>query len=123
MDAVLVPVGGGGLISGIAGYLKAIDERIEIIGCQPERSAVMCESVRARKIVRAPTRATLSDGTAGGIEPGSITFELCRRLVDEFVLVSEDEIRDAISEPISQIVEALTNIGIDSLSRVLGIGR
>jgi len=95
-DAVLVPVGGGGLISGIAGYLKSMDEHVEIIGCQPENSAVMYESIKAGRIIAMDSKPTLSDGTAGGIEPGSITFELCQELVDDMVLVSEREIVEAL---------------------------
>jgi len=97
LDTVLVPVGGGGLISGIAGYLKGVNPGIRVIGCQPAHSPVMAESVRAGRILDMPSRPTLSDGTAGGIEPGSVTFPLCRRLVDEFVLVSEKEIAQALS--------------------------
>jgi threonine dehydratase len=93
---VFVPVGGGGLISGIAGYLKSLDCHIEVIGCQPENSAVMFESIKAGKIVEMESLPTLSDGTAGGIEKDSITFDICRDLVDDFILVSEDEIKDAV---------------------------
>jgi threonine dehydratase len=96
VDAVFVAVGGGGLIAGIAGYLKALRPDITIVGCQPERSAVMAESVRAGRIVEIESGPTLSDATAGGIEAGAITFDLCRRLVDEYVLVSEEEIAAAI---------------------------
>jgi threonine dehydratase len=96
IDAVFVAVGGGGLISGIAAYLKSIAPEVTIIGCQPERSAVMAESVRAGRIVELESLPTLSDGTAGGVEQGTITFAPCRRLVDEYVLVSEEAIADAI---------------------------
>jgi threonine dehydratase len=99
MDAihtVLVPVGGGGLISGIAGYLKTIDKNIHITGCQPENSAVMYASIQAGKIVEMASKPTIADGTAGGIEPGSITFEICQETVDDYILVSENEIRAAI---------------------------
>ncbi len=96
IDAVFVPVGGGGLISGVAGYLKSLDKSIEIIGCQPQNSAVMFESVKAGRIVEMASKPTLADGTAGGIETGSLTFEYCKRYVDDFVLVSEDEIKDAM---------------------------
>ena len=96
IDTVLVPVGGGGLISGIAGYLKSIDKHIEIIGCQPENSAVMFESIKAGKIISMDSKPTISDGTAGGIEPGAITFDLCQRLIDDMVLVSENEIKEAL---------------------------
>jgi threonine dehydratase len=96
VDAVFVAVGGGGLISGIAGYLKDRHSAITVIGCSPERAPPMVESVKAGRIVELPTQPTLSDGTAGGIEPGAITFDLCRKLVDSFVLVSEDEIAAAM---------------------------
>ncbi|HHI00109.1 MAG: threonine/serine dehydratase [Thermococcus sp.] len=96
IDAVLVPVGGGGLISGIAGYLKEKAENVEIIGVQPENSAVMYHSIKAGRIIEMESKPTLADGTAGGIEENSITFELCKRYVDDFVLVSEKEIAGAI---------------------------
>ncbi len=96
MDAVLVPVGGGGLISGIAGYLKSVNPDIEIIGCQPQNSAVMYESIKAGRILEMESKPTISDGTAGGIEPGSITFDICNQYVDNYLLVTEDEIKAAI---------------------------
>jgi threonine dehydratase len=96
IDAVFVTVGGGGLISGIAGYLKAVQPEIKIIGCLPENSPVMAASIKAGHIVEMESRPTLSDGSAGGIEPGAITFELCRKLVDDYVLVSEEEIKAAM---------------------------
>jgi threonine dehydratase len=95
-EAVLIPVGGGGLAGGLASYLKAVDPTIEIIGCEPEASAVMAESVQAGEIVDIPSLPTLSDATAGGIEAGAITFELCRRHVDRWERVGEDEIAAAI---------------------------
>ena len=93
---VLVPVGGGGLISGIAAYLASAAPGVEVVGCQPEASAVMYHSVQAGEIVAEESRPTLADATAGGIERGSITFDLCRRHVNRFVLLSEDEIAGAI---------------------------
>jgi threonine dehydratase len=96
VDAVLVPVGGGGLISGIAAYLNAVDPSIEIIGCQPVNSCVMYESIKAGEILDIESLPTISDGTAGGIEPGSVTFDLCRRHVDSFILLEEAEIAAAM---------------------------
>lgn len=96
IDVVLAPVGGGGLISGIAGYLKEKTKNIEVIGVQPENSAVMYHSIKEGKIVEMESKPTLADGTAGGIEKDSVTFELCRRYVDDFVLVNENEIAKAI---------------------------
>ena len=62
LDVVLVPVGGGGLISGIAGYLKSINKDIEVIGCQPINSAIMFESIKQGKIVTIDSSDTISDG-------------------------------------------------------------
>ena len=96
LDSVLVPVCGGGLISGIAGFLKAADKRMEIIGCQPQNSAVMHASIQAGEILELESKPTLADGTAGGIEPDTVTFDICRKCVDDFILVSESEIKNAI---------------------------
>ncbi|MHA2226516.1 MAG: threonine/serine dehydratase [Candidatus Hodarchaeales archaeon] len=96
IDTVLVSVGGGGLISGIAGYLTKIKSDIEIIGCIPENSPVMHESIKAGKIVDMIIKPTLSDGTAGGIEANSITFQLCQQYVDRFIVIQEKEIANAI---------------------------
>jgi threonine dehydratase len=96
MDNILVPVGGGGLISGIAGYMKTMDKKVHIIGCQPENSPVMYASIKAGKIIEMASKPTIADGTAGGIEPGSLTFDICREAVDDFILVSESDIKTAI---------------------------
>ena len=96
IDAVLVPVGGGGLMSGIAGYLKVVDETVDVIACQPENSAVMYASTKAGQIIEMESKPTIADGTAGGIEPGSVTFDICRQTVDDFILVNEKDIRAAI---------------------------
>ncbi|MFB0564985.1 MAG: threonine/serine dehydratase [Candidatus Aminicenantaceae bacterium] len=96
IDTILVPIGGGSLIAGIAGYLKSIDRDVEIIGCQPENSPVMYESIKAGKIIEVEWKPSISDGTVGGIEEGAITFDICRDYVDDYILVTEDEIKEAI---------------------------
>ena len=96
VESVLVPVGGGGLAAGIAAVLKTVRPGIEVVGCQPAASPVMAESVRTGRIVKLASAPTLSDATAGGLEAGAITFDLCRRLVDRFVLLDEREILAAI---------------------------
>jgi len=96
IDAVFVALGGGGLISGIAGYLKSVQPGVRVIGCSPENSPVMIRSVKAGRILDLPSLPTLSDGTAGGLEPGAITFDLCRELVDDYVTVSEVEIAGSL---------------------------
>ena len=72
VDAVFVSVGGGGLIGGIASYIKAIRPEVRVVGCQPERSKVMYESIKAGRIVQESSGETLSDGTAGGLEEDSV---------------------------------------------------
>lgn len=94
VNNILVPVGGGGLISGIAGYAR--EENIEIIGCQPVNSAVMCHSVQAGKILAMDSLPTISDGTAGGVEADAITFPICQKYVDGFHLLEEAEILEAL---------------------------
>lgn len=96
IDVALVAVGGGGLISGIGARLKRRSRAPRLIAAQPRNSAVMERSQRAGRILDLVSRDTLSDGTAGGIEPGAVTFELCRHLVDEYVLVGEGAIRAAM---------------------------
>src|SRR5579883_1728497 len=118
VDAVLVPVGGGGLIAGIAGYLKSVSPNIKMIGCLPENSPVMAESVKAGRIVEREIKPTLSDGTAGGIAKNAITFEVCRELVDEFILVSEDEIKNGILTRLKtqhMLVEGAAGVAVASL--------
>lgn len=92
LDAVFIAVGGGGLISGVAGYLKSVMPDVKIIGVSPENSQVLIKSVAANEILDLPSLATLSDGTAGGVEPGAITLGLVQNLVDELITVTEDEI-------------------------------
>src|SRR3972149_1492743 len=68
-DAVFVPVGGGGLISGIAGYFKARSPSVRIVGCQPQASRVMYESLAAGRILDLPSERTLPGGPRGGGGP------------------------------------------------------
>jgi threonine dehydratase len=96
LDAVFVAVGGGGLISGIGAYLKAVSPATKIVGCWPENSPVMLECMRAGRVVDVPERPTLSESTAGGLEPGSVTVDICRRVIDRTVVVPESSILGAM---------------------------
>lgn len=96
LDAVFVAVGGGGLVGGMASWLSARAPSTVVFGCSPAINAAMAAAVAAGKIYDAPCGPTLSDGTAGGIEPGSFTFPLCRDLVDTWIEVSEAEIAMAV---------------------------
>ena len=96
LDAAFIAVGGGGLISGVGAFLKSVNPDISIVACQPQASPVMTRSVQAGRILELPGEPTLSDGTAGGIEAGALTFDLCRKIADDYVLVSEQEIAEAM---------------------------
>jgi threonine dehydratase len=94
-DAVFVAVGGGGLISGIGSHLKLHSPATEVVGCWPEKSDVMLRCMQAGEIREFTHSDTWSTSTAGGIEPGAITLEICRRVIDRTVTVTEGEILDA----------------------------
>src|SRR5215813_8586967 len=96
IDAVFVAVGGGGLIAGIAAYLKSVSPHTRVIGCWPENSRPLYECLRAGRIIEVPEEPTVSESTTGGLEEGSITFPLCQQLIDDYSLVSETEIREAM---------------------------
>jgi threonine dehydratase len=96
IDAVFVAVGGGGLIGGIGSYLKAVSPGTEIVGCWPENSPVLHECMSAGRIVEVAEQPTLSESTAGGLEPESVTLDICRHAIDRSALVSEAEILDAM---------------------------
>ena len=96
IDAIFVAVGGGGLIGGIGAYQKMVSPRTEIVACWPQNSRVLYESLKAGRIIDFPEQPTLSESTAGGLEPGSITLDICRQVIDRSVLVTEDEIAAAM---------------------------
>lgn len=101
MDAVVVPVGGGGLIAGIAACVKSINPKCKVYGVQAEDAASMVNSFRAHKLTSLEKVYTVADGIAVKT-PGNITFELCEKYVDEMFTVSEDEIAAAILRLIEQ---------------------
>jgi threonine dehydratase len=96
LDAIFVAVGGGGLIGGIGAYLKYASPRTEIVGCWPENSRVLYESIKAGHILDVPEQPTLSESTAGGLEPGSVTLPIGAAVIDRSALVKEDEILHAM---------------------------
>jgi len=96
IDIVVVPVGGGGLISGVSIAAKGLKPNVEILGVQSEASAVMYESLKAGRIVEVPKAKTIAEGLSGGIEKDSLTFTIARKCVDKMLLVKEDTIRRAV---------------------------
>jgi threonine dehydratase len=97
IDAIFVPVGGGGLIAGIAAYAKSLYPRIKIIGVEPEDSAGMYESLRAGRRVTLERVGGFADGVAVRLV-GEETFRLARKYVDEIILVTTDQICAAIQD-------------------------
>jgi threonine dehydratase len=97
IDAIFVPVGGGGLISGIAAYVKTINPKIRIVGVEPVDAAAMARSLKAGKRVKLDHVGLFADGVAVK-EVGRETFRLCKALVDEMVLADTDEMCAAIKD-------------------------
>ena len=95
MDAVIVPIGGGGLISGIAYTIKMLRPEIKVYGVQAQGAPSMVRSVEHRQIEALDAVSTIADGIAVK-KPGDLTYEICSRYVDEIVTVSDDEISAAI---------------------------
>jgi threonine dehydratase len=96
LGAVIVPVGGGGLISGIAVAIKTLSPRTEVIGVQSEASPSMYESFLAGRQIDTTVEDSIADGLSGNFEQGSITLELIRKFVDRMVLVKEASLHKAI---------------------------
>ena len=102
VEAVIVPIGGGGLIAGIAFTLKQLKPEVKVYGVQAEGAPSMRVSVSKGERERLQSVSTIADGIAVK-EPGELTFELCSKYVDEIVTVSEDEIAAAILTLIEQL--------------------
>ncbi len=101
VEAIIVPVGGGGLISGIAFTIKSLKPEVKVYGVQAQGAPSMVQSLHEGKREHLPNVATIADGIAVK-EPGELTFDLCSRYVDEIVTVTEDEIAAAILALIEQ---------------------
>jgi threonine dehydratase len=95
-DVVVVPIGGGGLASGIGLVVKAAAPRASVVGVEADASTPFTLSLEAGRIVTVTPRPSLADGLVGNLEPGSITLPLVQQVVDQVVTVSEDEIARAM---------------------------
>jgi threonine dehydratase len=98
VDIVVVPVGGGGLLSGIAIATKNVAPAVAVIGVEVEASCPFTRSLAAGRIVEIDVKPTLADGLAGNLDPDTITFEIVRELVDRVVTVGEPQVAGAISD-------------------------
>lgn len=115
VDAVVVAVGGGGLISGIGAAIKSVQPGVRVIGASPKNDAALAASVRAGQVLQVDALPTISDGTAGGVEEGSITLPLCTELVDEWLLIPEPEIHSALRFMIDtehQLIEGAAAVAV-----------
>jgi threonine dehydratase len=118
VEVIVVPVGGGGLIAGIGLWAKAVNPRLGLVGVQPSASPPMYAYFETGSTDPMPIAPTLADGVAGNIERTSVTWKMCRALVDEMVLVEEPEIADAMRwalEVPHLLVEASAVLGIAAL--------
>jgi threonine dehydratase len=98
VDAFLVPVGGGGLVSGIAAAAKALSGRVEIVGVEAEASPAFHTSLAAGRITEVEVRPTIADGLAGNMDPETITFSYVQRYVDRVMLAPEGAIEGAVRD-------------------------
>ncbi|HIH88678.1 TPA: threonine/serine dehydratase [Candidatus Bathyarchaeota archaeon] len=117
LDAVLVPVSGGGLISGVATVVKGVS-KAKVIGIQTEASPVMHASIKAGKIIDIPMFDTVAEGLHGGIEQGSVTFPICQRLVDDWIDVKEATIVEALRLMLlrhHEVIEGSGAVGVAAL--------
>lgn len=115
VDAVLVPVGGGGLISGIAVALKSLNPRIRVIGVEPEGAMAMKKSFAAGRLYTLDHVDTIADGVAVKV-PGALTFEIARHWVDEIITVSDYDLMDAMLLLLEKHKLIAENAGVLSLA-------
>ncbi len=121
MDAVFVPIGGGGLIAGIATYLKALSPEIKIIGVEPIDSDAMYRSLQAGKRIALDSVGIFADGVAVR-QVGKLTFDLCQQHVDEIIRVTTDELCGAIKsiyQATRSIVEPAGALGMAGLKQYI----
>ncbi|MFB9156842.1 threonine/serine dehydratase [Chromobacterium violaceum] len=118
LAAVFASVGGGGMISGIGSALEMMSPSTEIVGCWPRHSQALYQSMLAGEIVEYEELDTISDGTAGGVEPGAITLPIAQRVIGKTALVDEAAIKAAmrkIAEAERWIVEGAAGVAMAGL--------
>ncbi|MGW3027873.1 threo-3-hydroxy-L-aspartate ammonia-lyase [Streptomyces sp. NPDC001221] len=119
LDAVVVPVGGGGLIAGTATAAKGLRPAMRVIGVEPEAGDDTKRSLEAGRRVSIPVPRTIADGQAADI-PGELTFSVNQRLVDEIALVSDEGIRDAMRFAFERMKLVIEPSGASGLAALLG---
>lgn len=118
LDAVFVCVGGGGLIGGVGTAVKALSPRTRVVGVWPAASTCLLDSLNAGHIIETPESPTLSDGSTGAVEPGSVTFPICQDVIDETLTVTEAEIAGAmrlVAEGERWMIEGAAGVAVAGL--------
>ena len=118
IDAIVIPIGGGGLASGCAYAVKMIDPRVKIYGVQTENVASMLASIRAGKIVETGTSTVVADGISVK-KPGRVTYDLCSHYVDDIVTVTDEEVITAIIIMLGRCKILSEGAGAASLAAVM----
>ena len=118
VEYIFCPIGGGGLISGISSYCKEKNGNIKIIGVESENAASMLESFDNKKLTTVPIKDTICDGIAVK-QPGTITFEKIKKNVDDIVLVSDEEVANAILLLLERAKTFVEGAGAAALAAVL----
>ena len=119
MGCWLVPVGGGGLLTGIGASIRELDHRPALIGVQSEASAFMHSLFYKGTQDGTPDLPSLADGLAGEVETGSVTIPMVKQLAEQIILVSEDEIAYAMAFAWYVYGEKLEGAGATGLAAVL----
>ncbi len=115
VDAILVPIGGGGLISGVAIVADTLAPGVHVIGVEVEASCPFTRSIAAGRIVPVEVQPSLADGLTGNLDPETITFNIVHQLVDRIEVVSDDALRVALADVVTNehlIVEGAAAVGI-----------
>ncbi|SAL23884.1 threonine dehydratase [Caballeronia udeis] len=121
LGAVFASVGGGGLISGIGTAVKTLSPQTDVIGCWPANSTALYSSLKAGKIIDVEESETISDGTAGGVEPDSVTFDIAREVITDTALVTEEEIKAAmklLAQTDRWMVEGAAGVALASMLKL-----
>jgi threonine dehydratase len=126
LDAVFISVGGGGLIGGVGTALKSHRPQVRVVGVWPENSPCMLRAMEAGSVVECAEQDTLSDATAGAIEPNTVTLPVCQAAIDETVTVSEGQIGEAmrlLAETEHWIVEGSAGVALAGLRKSMSAYR
>jgi threonine dehydratase len=119
VDLIVVPIGGGGLISGIAIAATGMSEGVRVAGVEVEASCPFTRGIAAGRIVEVDVQPTLADGLSGNLDPDTVTFDIVRRLVQQIAVVGEPQVRAAIAGVMKQeqlITEGAGAVGVAALT-------